>query len=65
MVGRRLVVMDPQEADDDLVRDMAEVLTSFWARFFGRRPAAQRAQAALKAAETTAVPVPGAEEFPG
>src|SRR5918992_1177234 len=27
--GRRLVVVDPAEANDDLVRDMIEVLTSF------------------------------------
>jgi putative resolvase len=27
--GRRLVVLDDSEMDDDLVRDMIEVLTSF------------------------------------
>lgn len=50
--GRRLVVIDPQELDDDLVRDMTEVLTSFCARLYGRRSAAHRARAAIKAAET-------------
>jgi predicted site-specific integrase-resolvase len=37
--GRRLVVIDEAEVDDDLVRDMTEVLTSFWARLYGRRAA--------------------------
>lgn len=48
--GRRLVVMDPQELDDDLVRDMTEALTSFCARLYGPRSATHRAEAALKAA---------------
>jgi putative resolvase len=30
--GRRPVVLDPDEVDDDLVRDVTEVLTSFCAR---------------------------------
>lgn len=33
--GRRLVVLDDGEVDDDLVRDMTEVLTSFCARLYG------------------------------
>jgi len=37
--GRPLVVLDNGELDDDLVRDMAEVRTSFWARLYGRRSA--------------------------
>ena len=48
--GRRLVVVDDTELDDDLVRDMTEVLTSFCARLYGRRAAKDRAKAALKAA---------------
>lgn len=48
--GRRLVVLDAGEVDDDLVRDMVEVLTSFCARLYGRRSARNRAQKALKAA---------------
>lgn len=48
--GRRLVVLDDSEADDDLVRDMVEVLTSFCARLYGRRSARNRAQKALEAA---------------
>lgn len=49
--GRRLVVLDPGEVDDDLVRDMTEVLTSFCARLYGRRSARNRAEKALRCAE--------------
>jgi predicted site-specific integrase-resolvase len=46
---RRLVVVDDAEVDDDLVRDMTEVLTSFCARLYGRRAATHRAAKALAA----------------
>ena len=49
--GRRLVVVDDTEVDDDLVRDMTEVLTSFCARHYGRRAAAHRAAKALAATQ--------------
>jgi putative resolvase len=49
--GRRLVVLDAGEVQDDLVRDMVEVLTSFCARLYGRRSARNRATKALAAAE--------------
>jgi putative resolvase len=48
--GRRLVVLDPDEVNDDLVRDMTEVLTSFCARLYGRRSARNRAEKALRCA---------------
>jgi putative resolvase len=48
--GRRLVVLDPAEAEDDLVRDMTEILTSFCARLYGRRPARNQAEKALRCA---------------
>ena len=52
--GRRLVVLDAGEVDDDLVCDMVEVLTSFCARLYGRRSARNRAEKALEcAAEDT------------
>jgi len=52
--GRRLVVLDGGEVDDDLVRDMVEVLTWFCARLYGRGSARNRAEKALKcAAEDT------------
>jgi putative resolvase len=46
--GRRLVILDPDEVDDDLVRDITEVLTSFCARLYGRRSARNRAERALR-----------------
>ncbi len=49
--GRRLVVIEAGEVDDDLVRDMTEVLTSFCARLYGRRSAKNRAEKALRCAE--------------
>lgn len=49
--SRRVVVLDTSEVDDDLVRDVTEVLTSMCARLYGRRSAAKRAKAAMKAAE--------------
>lgn len=49
--GRKLIVVDDTELDDDLVRDMTEVLTSFCARLYGRRAAAHKAEAMLKAAD--------------
>jgi putative resolvase len=48
--GRRLVVLDDGEVEDDLVRDMVEVLASFCARLYGRRSAKNRAQKAFRAA---------------
>jgi predicted site-specific integrase-resolvase len=40
--GRRLLVVDPVKVD--LVRDVAEILTSVCARLYGRRDAANRAR---------------------
>jgi len=45
--GRRLLVVDPGEVDDDLVRDVTEILTSLCARLYGRRAAANRAARAV------------------
>ncbi|MDD6086370.1 MAG: IS607 family transposase, partial [Bifidobacterium boum] len=47
--GRRLVIVDDAELDDDLVCDMTEVLISFCARLYGRRSARHRAEQALEA----------------
>ena len=49
--GRRLVVVDPGEASDDLVRDMIEVLTSFCARLYGPGGARNRALRAVTCAK--------------
>lgn len=53
--GRELVVVDTGEVDDDLVRDMTEILTSMCARLYGKCAAANHAKRALAAAaeETT------------
>jgi len=47
--SRSLVVVDPGEVDDDLVRDVTELLTSLCARLYGRRSAAKKAQRAIDA----------------
>jgi putative resolvase len=49
--GRKLIVMEEGEVEDDLVRDMTEVLTSFCARLYGKRSARNRAKRALDAAK--------------
>jgi hypothetical protein len=43
------MVVESSERKDDLVRDMIEVLTSFWARRYGRRSARHQAQKAMRA----------------
>src|SRR5215469_6726360 len=48
--GRRLLVVDAGEVEDDLVRDMTEVLTWLCARLYGRRSARTRAARALRCA---------------
>lgn len=50
--GRRIVVADSGETNDDLVRDMIEVLTSMCARLYGRRGARNRAMRAVTATKT-------------
>jgi predicted site-specific integrase-resolvase len=46
--GRRLLVVDPAEVDDDLIRDVTEILTSLGTRLYGRRTAANRAARAVR-----------------
>lgn len=48
--GRELIVVDPAEVDDDLVRDVTEILTSFCARLYGKKAAAHRAERMVAAA---------------
>jgi predicted site-specific integrase-resolvase len=50
--GRELVIVDSAEVDDDLVRDMTEILTSMCARLCGKRAGENRARRALAAAAT-------------
>src|SRR5882762_23165 len=54
--GRRLLVVDPAEVDDDLVRDVTEILTSLCARRDGRRAAANRASRGVAAATAEDLP---------
>ena len=49
--GRSLIIMDDAEVDDDLVRDMTEVSTSFCARLYGKRAGVHRAAKAFAAAQ--------------
>lgn len=48
--GGGVMVIDAEEVEDDLVRDMTDVLTCFCARLYGRRSAANKARRALAAA---------------
>jgi putative resolvase len=48
--GRELLVLDPEESTDDLVKDMTDVLTSMCARLYGQRAAKNRAARAVAAA---------------
>jgi predicted site-specific integrase-resolvase len=45
--GRRLLVVDPSQVDDDLAGDVTEILTSLCARLYGCRAAADRAARAV------------------
>jgi putative resolvase len=49
--GRRLVVLDDGEVAGDLVGDVVEVLTSFYARLYRRQSARNRALKAVRCAE--------------
>ena len=48
--GRRLLVVDPAGVDEDLVRDVTQILTGLCARLHGRRGAVNRASRAVAAA---------------
>ena len=48
--GGKLLVIEDNEVNDDLVRDMTEILTCFCARLYGRRSAANSARQAVSAA---------------
>ena len=45
--GGGLLVIEDNEVDDDLVRDMTEMLTCLCAQLYGRRSAANRARKAI------------------
>jgi predicted site-specific integrase-resolvase len=54
--GRRPPAPETDEVDDDLVRDVTEVLTSFCARLYGRRPGRKRADKVLRCAARGTIP---------
>lgn len=47
--GRQIVVVDPKEVNDDIVRDVHEILVSLCARMYGKRAAANKAKRAMEA----------------
>jgi putative resolvase len=47
---RKLVIIDQGELNDDLAQGMVDILTSFRARLYGRRSAANWAKKAVEAA---------------
>jgi len=47
--GRKIVVVEAEEVNDDIVRDLHEVIVSMCARLYGKRSARNRAQKALDA----------------
>lgn len=51
--GRRIIVMEPDEMNDDIVRDLHEVIVSMCARLYGKRSAKNRAQKAMDALHAT------------
>ena len=51
--GTRILAMDEGELEDDLVRDVTEVMTSLCTRLYGKRSARRRAERALAAASET------------
>jgi putative resolvase len=55
--GRRLLVVDPGESTDDLMRDLIDVLTEFCAWLYGRRGARNRALRAVTAAKQSLDPL--------
>jgi putative resolvase len=55
--GRSLLVVDPGERTDDLMRELIDVLTEFCARLYGRRGARNRALRAVTAAKQSLDPL--------
>jgi predicted site-specific integrase-resolvase len=47
--GRKVIVIEPDELTDDVVRDLHEVIVSMCARLYGKRSAKNRAKKAIDA----------------
>lgn len=46
--GRTITIIEDKEVDDNLVRDMTEILTSFCTRLYGKRGARNKAKHAIE-----------------
>jgi predicted site-specific integrase-resolvase len=57
--GRTVVVIEPEEMTDDIVRDLHEVIVLMCARLYGKRSAKNRAQKALDAMAANEEPAHG------
>ena len=53
---RRIIVADPVEIQDDVVRDLHEVIVSMCARLYGKRAAANKARKALEVIQRGELP---------
>lgn len=49
--GRNVLVIEPDDLKDDIVRDLHEVIVSMCARLYGKRAARNRAKKAIEAME--------------
>ena len=48
--GRTLLVIDPDEMNDDIAGDLHEAIVSLCSRFYGKRSAKNRAKRVIEAA---------------
>jgi len=49
--GRKIVVVDANEIQNDIVRDLHEIIVSLCARLYGKRAAANKAKKAMEAVQ--------------
>ena len=49
--GRSIVVVDPSEIEDDIVRDLHDIIMSLCARLYGKRAAKNKAKRAIEAVQ--------------
>jgi putative resolvase len=61
--GRRLIVVDSGEMNNDLVQDMISILTSFCARLYGRRGAQSHAGHRVRVSRSVHSRVPHRRKF--
>lgn len=49
--GRKIIVVEDKDVNDDLVQDIIDILTSFCAKIYGRRSAEKRVKRAIRELE--------------